>query len=148
MGVIQGSVEDVARLIHLAVAPVFLLTGVAATLSVLAGRLARVVDRGRFLEGQSAHSASHKKELLLLERRARLIYRALTLGVSSAIFVCLLMTLAFLGQMLKFNAAPPVAIFFIGALFCYTGALMCFLREVFLALGGFRLGVHIPPEPK
>src|ERR1700693_3135785 len=53
---------DIARLIQSAVAPVFLLTGVAATLGVLTNRLARIVDRARTLEqrleghpGRGAH---------------------------------------------------------------------------------------------
>ena len=41
---------DIAHLIQSAVAPVFLLTGVAAMLSVLTNRLARIVDRARTLE--------------------------------------------------------------------------------------------------
>ena len=56
------------------------------------------------------------------------------------------MTMAFLGEILQFNAARAVAWLFIGALFSYTGALLSLLREVFLALGGFRLGIHVPAK--
>lgn len=144
-----GNIEDVARLIQLAVAPIFLLAAVATTLMILTGRLARIVDRGRALEIRAApDNASHREELVLLERRARLIYHALSSGVSAAIIVSLLMTTAFLGEMLRFNAAKPVALLFIGALFVYTGALMCFLREVFLAIGSFRLGIRPDPPPR
>jgi hypothetical protein len=41
--------DDVARAIQLALAPVFLLTGIAGLLNVMAGRLARIIDRGRYL---------------------------------------------------------------------------------------------------
>lgn len=140
MGTTAGNIETVARLIQLSVAPIFLLTAVATTLMVLTGRLARIVDRGRALENRAApDDRTHHDQLRLLERRARIIYRALTLGVFAAILVCLLMTLAFLGETFQFNAAAGVASLFILALFAYTGALMLFLREVFLAIGGFRL---------
>ena len=43
------SVEDIGHAIQLALAPVFLLTGIAAMLGVMTGRLARIIDRGRFL---------------------------------------------------------------------------------------------------
>ncbi len=43
-------VSTIAHLIQLAIAPVFLLAGIAGLLNVLASRLARVVDRGRSLE--------------------------------------------------------------------------------------------------
>lgn len=144
MGMGTGGLEEVTRLIQLAVAPIFLLTAVATTLMVLAGRLARIVDRGRSLEGRPAApgSAPVKEELLRLERRARLIYLALTLGVAAAIMVCFLMTAAFMGEMFGFRAAKGVAVLFIGALFAYTGALLCLLREVFLAIGSFHLGIH------
>ncbi len=142
----MGDLQDVARLIQLAVAPIFLLTAVATTLTVLAGRLARIVDRGRHLEARAAHDpTAHGDELLLLHRRAHIIYRALFLGVSAAILVCLLMTLAFLGEVLRVRVATSVVLIFIASLFFYTGALMCLLREVFLAIGSFRLGGHAPP---
>ncbi len=148
LGRLTGDLESVARLISLAVAPIFLLTTVATTLMVLAGRLARIVDRGRTLETRpTGDKEARRKELLLLERRARLIYRALSLGVSAAILVCILMTVAFLTEMLRFNAAAAVAVLFIAALFAYTGALMLFLREVFLAIGGFQLRLHPAEAP-
>ena len=34
-----------------------------------------------------------------------------------------------------------------GALFAYTGGLMCLLREVFLAIGSFSLGIHSSDTP-
>ncbi|MBU3658145.1 MAG: DUF2721 domain-containing protein, partial [Rhodocyclaceae bacterium] len=43
-------VTDIAHIVQMAVAPVFLLTGVGAILSVLTTRLARVIDRGRQLD--------------------------------------------------------------------------------------------------
>mgnify|MGYP001566372068 CR=1 FL=1 len=138
-----GSIKDVAQLIQLAVAPIFLLTALATTLLVLAGRLARIVDRGRALELRTTPGGSpHRDELLMLERRAHIIYRALFLGVAAALCVCLLMTLAFAGEIFQFNPARAVALLFMAALFAYTGALICLLREVFLAVGSFRLGIH------
>lgn len=40
----------VAYVIQLAVAPVFLLTGIGAILAVMTNRLARIIDRARALE--------------------------------------------------------------------------------------------------
>ena len=67
---------------------------------------------------------------------------ALTLGVCSALCVCLLMTLVFAGPLFDFNTAKPVAFLFLLSLFTYTAALVCLMREVFLAIGSFRLGIH------
>ena len=43
-------VGDVGHIIQLAIAPVFLLTGVCTNLMVLTNRLARIIDRSRVLE--------------------------------------------------------------------------------------------------
>ena len=45
-----SSVETIATVIQLAVAPVFLLAGIAGLLNVLSIRLGRVVDRVRVVE--------------------------------------------------------------------------------------------------
>ena len=140
-----GNLENVAEFIQLAVAPIFLLTAVAATLNVFVARLARIVDRGRDLELKTeADDKARAGELRALHKRARLIYRALYLGVGSAILVCLLMGAAFAGQLFGFNAARSVAVLFMAALLAYTSALMCLLREVFLTLGSFRLDAGAP----
>jgi hypothetical protein len=47
---VEFSDVAVAHAIQLAIAPVFLLTGIAAILSVMTNRLGRVTDRARVLE--------------------------------------------------------------------------------------------------
>ncbi|MFN4151338.1 MAG: DUF2721 domain-containing protein, partial [Candidatus Sericytochromatia bacterium] len=49
MNVSTENITDVARVIQLALAPVFLLTGIAGVLNVVTGRLSRIIDRGRTL---------------------------------------------------------------------------------------------------
>ena len=49
-------------MIQLAVAPVFLLTGVAAFLNVLTNRLARIIDRARMLEDLLGHVNERERE--------------------------------------------------------------------------------------
>jgi hypothetical protein len=46
----ESQVSAIAHVIQLAVAPMFLLTGVGAINGVMAARLARVIDRSRVLE--------------------------------------------------------------------------------------------------
>lgn len=136
--------QDVARLIQLAIAPVFLLTAVSATLSVLATRIGRVVDRGRDIEQLPTTTAlvlERNRELGILERRARFIYWAMTLATLAAIQVSLLIAFAFVGYVFNFPIAWVGAILFMGAMFAYTGALLCLLREVTLAIANFRLGI-------
>jgi len=141
--------QDITHTIQLAVAPVFLLTALGTTLSVLTTRLGRIMDRARRVEArlrdeQSATRVASFSELQMLERRVRLIYWALTLGTSAALLVCLLIAVAFLGYLFAAHAATVMAILFVAAMAAYIGALVLFLREVFAAVATMRFAM--PPE--
>ena len=51
-------VAGVAQVIQAAVAPVFLLAGVGATLNVLATRIGRIIDRARVMEDRLPTAAA------------------------------------------------------------------------------------------
>ena len=87
-------IHAISQVIQLAVAPVFLLTGIAEFLSVLSHRLSRVVDRTREVD-RSIHEASTEdhQELLwleakVLEKRTLTINWAIRLSVGSALIIC------------------------------------------------------------
>ena len=81
-------IGDLAKAIQLALAPAFLLGGIAALLSVMTGRLSRIMDRGRaFAEGKVRLVSDHAAialERQALESRRRLF--ALVIGL--AFFLC------------------------------------------------------------
>jgi hypothetical protein len=125
---------SVASAIHDAVAPVFLLTGIGAILSVLAARLARVVDRSRVLSAAppELHNAYHEEKLLLF-RRNRWIHRAISLCTVAALFVCLVIVALFIGTEIMMQHACIVAMMIIAAMVALILGLLCFLREISLA---------------
>ena len=137
------SIGDIGHVIQLAIAPVFLLTGVGTLLAVLSNRLGRAVDRGRVVEkllpglAGEALALAHE-ELVLLSRRTKLIYTAIALAVGCAIFVCLLIAVAFIDAFLILNLALTVAALFVLAMLALTGCLIVFLREIFLAVASAR----------
>ena len=95
-----AGIDDIAPVIQLSVAPVFLLTAVAAMIGVHINRLARTVDRTRAIEerqagGADADMAPLLGELKVLQSRMRLIYLAITLDVTCALFVGLTIVTAF-----------------------------------------------------
>ena len=142
----DAHVSDIARIIQLAVAPVFLLTAIGTILSALNNRLGRIVDRRRVLEdrlhtpvaGDAARVKEDVKELNLLAQRIRLIYHAIMLAVLCALFVCVLVAGAFLGVFITTDVAKVVGTLFILAMFALIGSLSMFLREIFLAVKGGR----------
>ena len=137
---------DIAHVIQLAVAPVFLLSGVGVTLTVLTNRLARIIDRARLLEGRVAGGAMPRlhEELGTLSRRAQLIHRAITLSVTCALLICVVIAALFLATLLRRDLSWLIASAFILGMLAFTGALVNFLREIFLATVSLRFGP--PPQ--
>ena len=135
----QLNITDVAHVIQLAIAPVFLLNAVAAIINVLASRLARVVDRIRHFEDHKEPFAPEELvraqgERDRLARRLKLIYFAMTFEVFCALFVGLLIIVAFIDAFIVANLSKTIAMLFAMAMMAFIGGLVMFLREIFLAV--------------
>jgi hypothetical protein len=140
-------ISAVAHAIQLAVAPVFLLSGIGAMLAVLTNRLSRIIDRARSLETQVATStpegaASSHAELSTLARRARYISHAIILCTITALLVCLVIATLFVGAFGGFDASVPIALFFVAAMVAFIGGLLFFLREISIATARLRIGPY------
>ena len=138
---------DIAHVIQLAIAPVFLLTGVGTLLAVLSNRLGRAVDRSRVLEDQLPGLAGEAQafaqdDLVLLSRRTRLIYAAIVLAVTCALLICLLIAVAFIDAFLAVNLARLMGALFVLAMLALIVSLVAFLREIFLAVTSARLAMR------
>ncbi len=147
----MNQIDEIAHLIQLSVAPVFLLTGVGTLLNVLSGRLARIIDRARVLEQrletpEPPHAAAIVNELHVLERRAKLIYHAIKLSTTSALLVCLVIAALFASSMLHYSTRLIVSGLFIAAMLTLIVSLTLFLREVYFAIGTFEIG--LPAETR
>ena len=143
---------DIAHTIQQAVAPVFLLSGVAAMLNVLTSRLARVIDRARAME-QDYHdlplgSERHvmRDRLAILSKRSRLINRAITLCTMCALLVCLLIMTLFVSALLDLSGSPRwIAGLFVLAMLALIGGLVTFLQEISIATASVRID---PPQDR
>jgi hypothetical protein len=141
------AVSTIAQTIQLSMAPVFMLAGIATLLNVLAGRLARVIDRARVVETLHPRSTGperdrHVFELRLLDRRMAIINASLFLAVSSAIMTCLVVALLFVASLVRLHMATVVALSFILAMALLISALVAFMIEVRVSLRA----IHIRPE--
>jgi len=137
------NVIDVTRLIQLAVAPVFLLTAVGTIIGVLSIRLGRAVDRSRTLEErlrqlQPEGQKAVRAELGLLDRRVRLVYGSIVLAVLCALFVGLLIAVAFVDAFIDIDLSKFIGLLFIAAMLAFILSLLVFLREIFLAVTSVR----------
>jgi len=146
MPVLESHVFDIARVIQLAVAPVFLLTAIGTILSALNNRLGRIVDRRRVLQERLRKGLPEGEEpkkhdldeLELLARRISLIYHSIVMAIICALLICLLVASAFLGVFVAVDIARLIGTLFILAMFALIGSLWLLLREVFLAVKGGR----------
>jgi len=142
-----AQVPEIAAVIQLSVAPVFLLAGVGAIVNAMSTRLSRVIDRARTLEadletGDERRAARIRDELLALSRRARLIGLGVALSVLCALLVTLLLIAAFIDAFLAADLFYALATIFVAALVAFSASLVVFLREVLIATVSLRIGPH------
>jgi hypothetical protein len=143
----ETRISAIAHVIQLAIAPVFLISGVATLLGVLASRLGRIVDRAREIEakfelGDNTKCAQMLEELARLSRRARLMNIAITFGTACALLICVTIVALFTGTFLPLPLSKVIAALFIAAMFSLFLALIVFLREVLIATRGLRISAN------
>jgi MFS family permease len=128
----------IAHAIQLAIAPVFLLTGIGGLLGVMANRLARVIDRARaFEETWPSLDAQARAVAMLeihnLERRRRVISWSINFCTAAALLVCIVIVTLFVEEFFGRNLKWLAGALFVSAMLAVICGLTCFLREVYLA---------------
>ena len=137
-------VDAIAQNIELATAPVFLLAGIGSILNVMTHRLGRVIDRARLIEaeiaGYDTHAAARARtELRVLGRRMVAAHWAIGLCTLSALLVCVVVALLFVGDLLPMRGPALVAALFVAAMALLIGGLVLFLIEVQVAMRSVRV---------
>lgn len=140
------ALNDIAHVIQLAIAPVFMLTAIGTVLNVLAGRLGRAVDRRRVLVAALPKLDTGVANLAQAEidfeiHRTHLIYIAISMSVMSALLVCLLVALAFIDAFAAMDFSKTIAVLFILSMVALIASLTIFLREIFLSIDSPRAPV-------
>jgi len=141
----EASITSVAHVIQLAVAPVFLLTGVGTILNVMTSRLSRIIDRFRVLESimSTANDVSyptheisaHQAEMQILSQRERVIYWSISLCSICALLICVVIATLFIGSVMGAQLTNLIAFLFILAMLALIGGLLSLLREIYIATG-------------
>ena len=154
-------ISNLAHTIQLAIAPIFMLTGIGALLNTMNVRLVRVVDRRRVIQrslqhvapGRTPHTlvttgqiADHEapinrqqiealqSERAALARRGTLIYSAILAEVCSAFLICLVIMSAFISSIAQVDVSSFIAILFILSMSCTVIGLAFFFGEVSIAV--------------
>ncbi|GGD57272.1 DUF2721 domain-containing protein [Croceicoccus mobilis] len=134
----------IAQTIQLALAPVFVLVAIGNILNLLAGRLARVVDRARVLqvsykETEGAEHDEIVREIRTLDKRIAMINRAILLLVVSGVMIGLTVLSIFLTTYFFAHLGWLDGFFFLIALSFLMTALVTFLAETRLASSTLRI---------
>ena len=163
MNTLPLDITTIAYVIEIAVAPVFLLAGIAGLLGVMTNRLGRVIDRARMLARGQQYIISDDEQRLMDQENANLLQRgryinlAIALAGTSALLVCSVVMALFSASLLKMNFSQLIAVLFIVTMVLLITSLTFFLMEVFLATSLMRSGLarteaiihsHIPEAKK
>lgn len=138
--------------IQLAVAPVFFLTAVSGMVGVVAGRLARIVDRARVLEERAMDSRDAAflqrttTELSQLQLRGQLSNGAIVLLTLCALLIGLTIIVLFLGETMGLESARLGVYGFLSGVASFLLALLCFMWETVLATRMLQLTLLIKKE--
>ena len=138
------NIPVIAHAIQLAIAPVFLLTGIAALIGVMANRLARIIDRARHYEDiwekLDEDARKHaREELAHLEHRRHLASWAINFCTSAALLVCTVIAALFADEFFAADMKWLAGALFVGAMLAVIGGLACFLREVYVSTHTVRI---------
>ena len=131
--------DAISHGIQLAVAPVFLLTAVAAMISAVANRLARIIDRARLVESQLAGLADAAAigaiwgELHELRRRGHLANISIGLLTLCGFLIGATIVILFLGETINLEMRKMAVLSFLSSVVCFMLALACFLAETWIA---------------
>ena len=137
----------ISEAIRLATAPVFLLTGVGGILNVLGNRLARVIDRARWVQSKvieidhskDTHQSQlthYYKELIALKRRKLIINIATGILVFSAVLIALTVIELFFSVSVepgKLQMSNWVPVTFVGSFVLLVGSCVMYLIEILYA---------------
>ena len=137
----------IAKVIQTAVAPVFLITGIAATLGVLSNRLSRITDMARLLDRKLNNSQNDSfapsltQEMRALLKRSRCIHIAFSMSILSALLDCAVVMMMFISHLYTMPLSVTISSCFIGAMILLISAFLALLAEVFLATRSMRRGM-------
>jgi len=138
--------DTVAHGLQLSIAPVFLLTAVAGMIGAVSNRLARIIDRARFIEARlkserdSEQAASDRRELVDLRTRGLLANGSIALLTLCAVGIGLTIIVLFLGETLDYQGLRLAFAGFLSGVICFLAALVCFLAETWIATRVLKFG--------
>ena len=139
------TLSQLIPVLQLATGPVILISGVGLLLLSLTNRLGRLIDRGRLLHRErlaapdAMRRASAEEQIAIIDRRAGMLRRAITLTGTTVLLVSVLILVLFVAALLKLELAWLIVLLFALAILALIGGMVEFLREIRASLDAVRL---------
>jgi hypothetical protein len=139
----DAPLDLIAHIIQVALTPIFLLSGIATLLNVVATRLARVADRVDQImkvieQASSDESTELMQQLVHLRRRSIALDTAVVLGAIAAASTCASVFTLFVGALRNSTVASVLFTTFGLAIVSTIRAIAAFTIEMLLAGSGVR----------
>jgi len=140
------TVAELIPVLQVAVGPVILVSGVGLLLLTMTNRLARVIDRSRLLYRELRDHPSTEREsvvaqMRMLNDRALMIQRAITLAAVSVLLAAVLVIVLFLTALFRWENPWLIGLLFIGCMLSLIGSLLMFIRDLNRSLIALQLEV-------
>ncbi len=135
--------DETVDIIRTALAPVFLLSGIATLLNVFSTRLGRVADRvdklAQDLERADDREAEHlRRQLAYLRHRSLALDAAVVIASLGGAATCGAVLTLFIGTLRSSEVASLLYALFGSAILCTFGAIASFVVEMLMAGRGLR----------
>ncbi len=142
-----SSLPQLIPVLQLAIGPVILISGVGLLQLSLTNRLGRLIDRARLLSRDRAAAGAGNTRLIdaqlaIIDRRAGILRRSITLGALTVLLVSLLILVLFVSALLQLESGLLVIALFCSALFALIGSNIYFIREMNLSLEAMHLEIR------
>jgi hypothetical protein len=134
------TIDRITDVINHATAPSFLLGAVAGFISIMFSRMETLIARMRQLNAIEENDTARvplKQDLPRVERRLRLLHRAIFVGLLSAIAATMLVFSAFIFAFMDVTHVYSAALMFLLSLGLLAVSLSLFGREIMIALSEY-----------
>jgi len=137
------TVSELVPILQTAIGPVILISGIGLLLLTMTNRLGRLIDRSRLLANELRRKPVDPEpiqaQLAILQVRAVLVKRAITLSGVSVLLASLLIITLFFTALFRLEDAWLISILFIGCMLSLIGSIIAFIRDVDKSLVALRL---------
>jgi hypothetical protein len=137
------TVNELIPILQTAIGPVILISGIGMLLLTMTNRLGRVIDRSRMLSSELKRHPDDQPpiqaQLKILQYRAVLVQRAITLSAVGVLLAAILIITLFFTALFRLEDAWLISILFIGCMLCLIGSITAFIRDVNQSLVALRM---------